>query len=171
MGGPPVSRGRNAISRRQGSCEAHEICVDTISQVAPSNPRYQENERSPYTLSVPTATCITDDVFEPSGENSDTEVAEFWAAAFGLTGDAPLLVRAALSRYDRSTPLEADRLVIEEKDSSSSGGTQERAACRDCVDLGMKVKGDIVGLKVEARLLMTVEVGVMGVLWLTAMTG
>ena len=122
-------------------------------------------------LTAPTATCVTDDEFKPWDEHADSNVAQLWAAAMGLTGHAPWLVRAALSRYDKSTPLEVDRLVIEGQPSSSGGDGKERAVCRDCVRLGMKVEGSLEGLNVEARLLTALQVGATGVLWLAAMSG
>ena len=119
---------------------------------------------------------MTDDAFEPSGKTrEDHQLAEYWTAAVSLmTGDAPVLVRAALSRVDHGTILGAQRFsVMEERSSGSTEdeGSGEKAICTDCAGVEMKVDGELEGLKIQAKLMSGVQAGFMGVLWMTAMAG
>ena len=171
-GGQPTASGRNPISRRQGHCEQTEICIDDTSRISLATPPNSEGVHTRI-FTVPTAMCVTDDAFEPTGPDWQADsLVKFWAAGGGLMGDnTPAKIKAVLSRWDRSTPMEVDRLTIEGQGSSSGGGKQEQAACRDCVGLGMKVDRPLEELKVEARVMTTAQVGMMGVLWLAAMSG
>ena len=65
-----------------------------------------------------------------------------------------------------------DRLeIVGQESSGSGGGSEQRAVCRDCVGVGMTVEKDLEGLRVEAKVATTLQVGVSGVLWLAAMSG
>ena len=114
--------------------------------------------------------CVGESEFRPLRRGWGEQGLEgFWGAGVGLVGKGrvPGVVRAALTRWDGVEGLEVERLSVE----GLGGG---RGVCRDCVGVGMEVAEGWAGgegLRVQARLMAGVGVGVGGVLWVAALLG
>ena len=144
----------NEIYARTGHCDDEEICLNVRT-------------RSP---NRKMASCNRVEIFEEWDLGKD---GTFQPVVDGAVFEPIVSMYGIVSRADKRTPIEVDKLEIDTWSSKDNveHGDVETKICRDCIDIQTNILAPQTdSLKVEARLLSGAAVATAGILWLTLVT-